>query len=515
MAVALAATLLLALVALARIALWTDVFVAGETFYLDPDCYARMTRAERVVAHPGTVLRRHSFENYPDGTRPHTTAPFDYVIAGLAWAWAPFTARPLALAGAMVSPLLGLVGGCFLWWWAGRCRLPGRWLMLLFYAVSPILAHGTALGRPDHQSLLLLLVAVALAAEWAMFAAGDSGGRPWAVAAGAAWGLALWVSLYEPLVLFAATLALAAAADPRRFFRRDRLLAFAVTAAILALAWAVEGWRFTPPAGAAFGRWRLQVGELTPVPPLAPIRWAWLGWAWPALVALLLWRRAGRGAGLLLLALFALSITQARWGYWLALGFAMAIPVAAGVLPARARPLLLVGLVVSFWPLLQAWDVTLFGRAPDRADRRADNLALRQIAEFIVAGGGGPIVAPWWQSPALVFWTGSPGVAGSSHQSLPGIVDAAAILLAADPGDARALLTRRGVRWLVVAAPDRTEPLFSQLLGRPPPPESLGRTLFERPTWAPAGFEPVFANSRFKLFRVAVAPPASPPNVSG
>ena len=41
-----------------------------------------------------------------------------------------------------------------------------RWVMLILYAISPILVHGTELGRPDHQSLLMLLVTIAICAEW-------------------------------------------------------------------------------------------------------------------------------------------------------------------------------------------------------------------------------------------------------------------------------------------------------------------------------------------------------------
>jgi len=44
------------------------------------DCYARMTRVEMVSAKPGLIVRHHTFENFPQGTTPHTTAPLDYLI---------------------------------------------------------------------------------------------------------------------------------------------------------------------------------------------------------------------------------------------------------------------------------------------------------------------------------------------------------------------------------------------------------------------------------------------------
>jgi hypothetical protein len=48
----------------------------------------------------------------------------------------------------------------------GRVKFRYRWVMLILYAISPILVHGTELGRPDHQSLLILLVAIAICAGW-------------------------------------------------------------------------------------------------------------------------------------------------------------------------------------------------------------------------------------------------------------------------------------------------------------------------------------------------------------
>jgi hypothetical protein len=54
------------------------------------------------------------------------------------------------------------------------------------------------LGRPDHQSLLIVALLVALAAEWTFQ---EKPSRGWSVVSGFSWGLALWVSLYGPLIL--------------------------------------------------------------------------------------------------------------------------------------------------------------------------------------------------------------------------------------------------------------------------------------------------------------------------
>src|SRR5207253_2221293 len=107
----------------------------------------------------------------------------------------PVTSRPIDLAGALISPGFALVGGAFLCWWSAKMAFRFRWAMLILYALSPILVHGTALGRPDHQSLSLLLVIVAVCADWARERSESIG---WSVVSGLGWGIAIWVSAYEP-----------------------------------------------------------------------------------------------------------------------------------------------------------------------------------------------------------------------------------------------------------------------------------------------------------------------------
>ena len=179
---------------------------AGGIDFVDADCYSRMTRVREVCTRPGEVIRRHEFENYPFGTRPHTTIPFDYAVYAVRAVLRPFygAERALDLAGAWISPLLGLLTVCGVWWWAERERLPGRTLALLVLAASPILAHGFALGRPDHQSLVIACMAAALTAEWALW---RQPSRGWGWASGVAWAMGLWTSLYEPVILLAAVVA--------------------------------------------------------------------------------------------------------------------------------------------------------------------------------------------------------------------------------------------------------------------------------------------------------------------
>ena len=103
--------ILSALILAARCANYQDVFVAGNVYFTDADCYARMTRARMCAEHPGLIVRHHDFENFPQGITPHTTAPLDYLIVALSILLRPFTAHALDLAGALISPLLALFGG--------------------------------------------------------------------------------------------------------------------------------------------------------------------------------------------------------------------------------------------------------------------------------------------------------------------------------------------------------------------------------------------------------------------
>jgi asparagine N-glycosylation enzyme membrane subunit Stt3 len=82
--------ILSALILATRFANYQDVFVAGNVYFSDADCYARMTRVRMCEKKPGLIVRHHDFENFPQGTTPHTTAPFDYLILALAVVLKPF-----------------------------------------------------------------------------------------------------------------------------------------------------------------------------------------------------------------------------------------------------------------------------------------------------------------------------------------------------------------------------------------------------------------------------------------
>jgi asparagine N-glycosylation enzyme membrane subunit Stt3 len=214
--IALEIAILSVLILTTRCANYQDVFVAGNVYFADADCYARMTRVRMCEKNPGLVIRHHSFENFPQGITPHTTTPLDYLILALTVALRAFTGHGIDLAGAFVSPLFALFGGWFLWWWSRRMKFRYRWDADRLRD-QPGLVHGTELGRPDHQSLVMLLVTVAICAEWT---SRSESSTQWSALSGTTWGLALWVSFYEPLVLFAIVVAVNLLRDRRSLFAK-------------------------------------------------------------------------------------------------------------------------------------------------------------------------------------------------------------------------------------------------------------------------------------------------------
>ena len=141
---------------------------------------------------------------------PHTTVPMDWAIVALgravklvsacANAPAAFRTQSLDLAGASISPLCGILGRLALALWAWRLRLPGWPAAPFFWAISPIIVHGTLSGaRPS------IPAAPAPSGRLGGGACAASALQPWRLGNGG-WRqrgrLALWVSLYEPAILF-------------------------------------------------------------------------------------------------------------------------------------------------------------------------------------------------------------------------------------------------------------------------------------------------------------------------
>lgn len=483
------------------------VFYSDGVFFVDGDCYNRMARVERVAAAPWAPLRVHDFENHPVGVTPHTTAPLDYAILAVAAVVGPASGpNALAVAGAVISPVLGLALLAFLWWWAGRLDLPWRAGMLLLLAASPMTAHAFALGRPDHQSLILLLVGVALAAEAALWRGGGAG---WRYTAAAAWGFALWVSLFEPLILLA-VVGLARVFRPAAPARPLDRRPLALFGAIVFFGFLWDGWR----AGAvdpSFGRWAATIGELGRGSWQAGVEWTG---GFLFVVPLFLLVRGLRNGdpllrlwGVLLLATAGLAIWHVRWGYFFVLVLALAMPWA---LAGLRRWWVAVPIAVAcFWPVAAAWDRTLDpeGSAVRAArEQLADDVLLREVSAVLRGMPRGGALAPWWLSPAVAWWSGQPCLGGTSHQSLPGTMDGVRFYLATDPAEAEAVLAARKVRYVIAYEPDRVLGNAAQLTGAATIPSgTMAEVLYRQPAQAPPFLRSVFANRFFRLYEVVSA----------
>jgi len=462
--------LLLALTFIARCHNHASVFHHGGVYFVDGDCYSRMTRA-KMITKSQWIIRHHDFENWPQGITPHTTAPLDWMIVGLksvvdavlkisGAGVAAYRVQSLDLAGAFISPLLGVLTAAWLWWWAGKLHLQFRAATVLMFALSPISVHGTVLGRPDHQSLLMFLLAVALGCELRLMHPEDDikkVRRAWSVATVLAWGGALWVSLYEPLMLLIPVSLTHLLLERKQLLTSRRRKQWFALLGFLVLIFLVEGWRAELPGRElreGFAHWSASIGELRHLNPTEPLLWEWLGLlVVPAPVLLCL---AGRGdhrafavlAGVLLL--FGLTVWQLRWGYFLLLAFAMSLPWMLRAF--RNTRMAWLAFTVGLCPVGMSWWHTLHPTeqiAEDQSWRQLSQARLRTIAEAMKIGPRAGFLAPWWMSPQIAYWSGQPGVAGTSHQSLPGILDTARFYLSTDDAKAAEILRRRQVGWVI------------------------------------------------------------------
>jgi hypothetical protein len=513
-------TILSVLILATRCANYQDVFVAGNIYFTDADCYARMTRVQMGSEHPGLIVRHHDFENFPTGTTPHTTAPFDYLILALSILLKPLSAHAIDLAGAFISPLLALFGGWFLWWWSKRMKLRYRWAMLILYAISPILVHGTELGRPDHQSLLILLVMIAICAEWSLraedgtVAATDR--SKWSVVGGVAWGLAIWTSAYESLVSFLLVLVVTVLENPKAISARSRRAGWLCFVLVIVIALLIE--RRIPPfsilySDPLFQNWARTIGELAHISPANPIWLRWTGYLF-LITPFLIWisvtrsRRKGEQTTpafvlVLLVATYALTIWQARWGYFFVLLFAVALP--SLLEPIKSRAAVWIAFFLSILPILRDWDERLWpneARLAGRAEQRSESVQLRDLALNLRSSEIHPFLAPWWLSPSIAYWSGQSGVAGSSHESLDGIADSARFFLSGDWQKSRQILKNHHVAWVFAYDFQRVAANSSAILSVAAPADSLCRALDKTPAQAPPFLALSAQNSTGKVYRV-------------
>jgi hypothetical protein len=472
-------------------------------------------------------VRHHDFENFPAGTTSHTTAPLDYLILALSLLLKLFTTQAFDLAGALISPLLALLAGWFLWWWSRRMKFRYGWVMLILYAISPILVHGTELGRPDHQSLLMLLVTIAICAEWVLQCdrarAIEVNSRrlsEWSILSGIAWGLAIWISAYETLALFFITMVVSVLQDRKATFANYRRIGWLCFGLIIAAALLIE--QRIPAisifrSNEIFENWGRTIGELAHVSPASPI---WLRWAGylllvaPFLIWFGLWERKSKSTSkstrestplfiiVLLIATYLLTIWQARWAYFFVLIFAMALP--ALLEPIKLRTAVSITFILSIFPVLRDWDARLWPNEAElarRIEQRNESIQLRELAINLRSPETQPFLSPWWLSPAIAYWSGQPGVAGSSHESLEGNEQSARFFLSQDWQTARKILENRRVAWVIAYDFERLTSNSSAILGLPVPQSPLCFVLDRTPAEVPPFLIFSAQNGAGKLYR--------------
>jgi hypothetical protein len=483
------------------------VLLPDGVHFVDADCYSRMTRARIISEKPGTLVTRHAFENYPYGVRPHTTAPMDYLIVGFGRLLGGGV--NLDIAGAWISPVLGAVLILMAGRWAQARTIPYPWSMMVLLSTSPVILHGFAVGRPDHQSLILLLVASGLMAETVLW---TSRSRATSIWWGLSWGCALWVSWFEPLLLLALALIVRLLVWRSQCLAKMWIPSLIVAAVIVVIAILLEG---PPRAGlertpvTSFWQWAGRIGELQAFNPVSAAV-AWIGWLSLPMPFALAWIAYKRNEKLcwlwlvLLLSTGALTGWHARWGYFLALSGALAMPFALTVV--RQRWLGYTLFAASLWPVALALENELF---PEGKTARAliDNLHesqhLRNAAVALQVRDGDGILAPWWLTPQLVYWSGKNGVAGSSHESLAGTLDTARFFTSQDEEEAKSILRARHADFVVVCDADRLLDNSYTMLGRTSEPSNqLAVTLFRTPSRSPNYLHLISQNPYFKVYQV-------------
>ena len=247
------------------------------------------------------------------------------------------------------------------------------------------------------------------------------------------------------------------------------------------------------------------------------MRWAgYLLLVAPFLICFGLWERKSKSTSkskgetpllfilLLLIATYLLTIWQARWAYFFVLIFVIVLP--ALLEPIKSRAAVSIAFILSIFPILRDWDARLWPNEAEfarRIEQRNEAIQLRELAINLRSPEMRPFLAPWWLSPAIGYWSGQPGVAGSSHESLEGIEQSARFFLSQDWQAARKILENRRVAWVIAYYFERLARNSSAILGVGVPQYPLGLVLDRTPAQAPRFLVLSAQNGAGKLYRIA------------
>ncbi|MEZ5405140.1 MAG: hypothetical protein R3F23_02875 [Verrucomicrobiia bacterium] len=474
---------LILLCLIARLEKADQVLMNGNIFFLDSDCYTRMFRVKLLWDQPWPPIHFHAFENYPYGISSHTTAPLDYLILFLGKFLDLLQRKDaLDLAGALISPLLGIGLLIYLLWWT-KLFLPiqARVAALFAYCLFPALSWTQNIGRPDHQSLIVLCLTIAITLEANL---ARSLSRSTQIVAGAFWGLALWTSWYEPGLVFLVFL-IVRLIQQKSYFLVSRPFWWLSLMMMLGTAFLFEGKNFftffnfftqnlsTQPE--TLQRWFHQIGELQRLDAFRLTLWfgAWI-WALPFFIYFAIRNHAYENKpifwlnSVIILFLLIATLWQMRWSGLLAVFTSLFIIPLLFRLPGR------------FWQggvtlILSIPLIAYLFHTSSRPSTRHEFQDLKKVASLIKTSEG--VLAPWWQSPALLYYSGAPIVASSSHESLSGIVASSQFFTSVNWLESEKILKERQVRWIVVGDPRQILSQSFKILGIPEEEDKQGKRL--------------------------------------
>jgi hypothetical protein len=260
--------------------------------------------------------------------------------------------------------------------------------------------------------------------------------------------VACWTSLFEPVLAVACLVVFNLIS--RRRESGVFLVSFGVTMLVALLVEGVHVFIPPPEYREALGRWLGTIGEVRGVDFATFIDQMTLGFVTLPFVTWGLLRRGGERRTdwflMLLTALFCvLTIQQRRWIYYANLGelFLMVRFCQGG--PVRWTRAVVAAIFLAG---LGSASATLVKKAMEGIPTDQPSIELAAISRSIDEPGG--IMAPWWLSPGLLYFSGQPIVSGSSHCGISGIVDSAKFYTATSWTEAEEILKKRQVRWVMV-----------------------------------------------------------------
>jgi hypothetical protein len=203
-----------------------------------------------------------------------------------------------------------------------------------------------------------------------------------------------------------------------------------------------------------------------------------------------------------LVATYSLTIWQARWAYFFLSIFAIALP--ALLQPIKSLTAVWIAFVLSIFPILRDWDGRLWPSEAEYASRIEQRNQAEQLRDLVItlrSTKRRAFLAPWWLSPSVAYWSGQPAVAGSSHESLPGIEESARFFLSENWQTALKILHDHRVSWVIAYDFERVVQNSAALVGSALPPHPLCLVLDRTPAQAPQFLILSAQNGVAKLYR--------------